>query len=102
MTKGVCPKCGNDDFYVRAPIPDLLSCVRQIVEANKTRMTETTGDWWKGRPEQFVGAHTKTIASKLHKPASQVRYWLTKLEAEGALIVHHTRGGSNRWYPKGL
>jgi len=99
-TKGVCPKCGNDSFYVRKPIPDLLDCVREIVEANKTELAKiSSSDWWKGRPEQFVGAHTNTVAKKLRKPQWQARYWLTKLEADGMLISHRTSGGTTRWYP---
>jgi len=103
VTQGVCPKCGNDEFYVREPIPDLLDCVHGIVKDNETYLSKTSsGDWWKGRPEMFIGALTKTVASKLQKPQSQVRYWLTKLEASGALIAYRTRGGMTRWYPSKL
>jgi len=98
--KGVCPKCGSEEFYVREPIPGLLDCVRGIVETNTAYMANVcSGDWWKGKPEQFVGALTTTIARKLQKPQRQVRYWLTKLEAHGVLIAHRTRGGCSSWYP---
>jgi hypothetical protein len=89
-----CPHLGTDH--------ELLVCVHEIVEANKTELSKTCSDWWKGRPEQFVGALTNTVAAKLQKPQWQVRYWLTKLEEDGVLMAHRTPGGITRWYPKTL
>jgi len=74
----------------------VLDIVRELVAAQKERYKDF--DFWRGKPEAFVGALTTTVADRLFVNVAKTRYLLTKLESRGLLIAHRTRGGI-RWYP---